>query len=42
VNLGTNGDQTTQTEAVIAENVLHHDAVHPSRLVLTVLPQRRP
>ena len=39
VNLGTNGDQTTETEAVIAENVLHHDAVHPSRLVLTVMPQ---
>ncbi|HEY5430016.1 MAG TPA: CocE/NonD family hydrolase [Solirubrobacteraceae bacterium] len=38
VNLGSAGDQTTETEAVIADNVLHHDAVCPSRLVLTVMP----
>ena len=37
VNLGTGGDPATETEAVIADNVLHHDAVRPSRLVLTVL-----
>lgn len=38
VNLGTAGDQATQTEGVIARNVLHHDAARPSRLILTVSP----
>jgi putative CocE/NonD family hydrolase len=37
VNLGSAGDQATQTEGVIARNVLHHDAARPSRLILTVL-----
>jgi putative CocE/NonD family hydrolase len=35
-NLGTGGDETQATEGVIAENVLHHDAARPSRLLLTV------
>jgi len=38
VNLGTEGDQSTQTAGVIANNTLHHDAERPSRLLLTVLP----
>lgn len=37
-NLGTGADDTRATEGVIAENVLHHDAAHPSRLLLTVRP----
>jgi uncharacterized protein len=36
LNLGTEGDQATQTEGVVARNTLYHDAAHPSRLVLTV------
>jgi hypothetical protein len=36
-NLGTEGDQATQTEGVVAHNTLHHDVAHPSRLVLTVV-----
>jgi hypothetical protein len=36
VNLGTGGDETTATAGVIADNVLHHDAHRPSRLILTV------
>jgi hypothetical protein len=38
VNLGTAGDQATQTEGVVAHNVLHHDSAQPSRLILTVSP----
>ena len=38
VNLGTGADETLATEGVIAHNVLYHDADHPSRLVLTVVP----
>ena len=37
-NLGTGGDEAEATEGVIARNLLHHDADHPSRLVLTVVP----
>jgi len=38
VNLGTGADETLATGGVIAHNVLYHDADHPSRLVLTVVP----
>ena len=34
VNLGTEGDQTTQTDGVIARNTLFHDSARPSRLLL--------
>ena len=40
VNLGTEGDQATQTDGVLAHNTLHHDATRPSRLILTVSPDR--
>ena len=36
VNLGTEGDQTTQTDGVIARNTLFHDSARPSRLLLTI------
>jgi uncharacterized protein len=36
VNLGTDGDQATQAEGVIAHNRLFHDRARPSRLTLTV------
>ena len=36
-NLGSGGDESTATDAVVAHNRLHHDAAHPSRLLLTVL-----
>jgi uncharacterized protein len=39
VNLGTGADETEATDGVAAHNALHHDALHPSRLVLPVLPQ---
>ena len=35
VNLGTDGDQTTQAEGVIARNRLFHDSARPSRLLLS-------
>ncbi|MBV9366278.1 MAG: CocE/NonD family hydrolase [Solirubrobacterales bacterium] len=38
VNLGTGGDESTATKAVVAHNRLYHDALRPSRLILTVLP----
>jgi hypothetical protein len=37
VNLGSGGDESTATNAVIAHNQLYHDAGRPSRLLLTVL-----
>ncbi|HET6871026.1 MAG TPA: CocE/NonD family hydrolase, partial [Solirubrobacteraceae bacterium] len=40
VNLGTGGDESTATTAVAAHNRLYHDATHPSRLLLSVLPGR--
>ena len=36
INLGTDGDETTATEGVVATNVIHHDLACPSRLLLTV------
>ena len=36
-NLGSGGDESTATDAVVAHNRLYHDAAHPSRLLLTVL-----
>jgi putative CocE/NonD family hydrolase len=38
VNLGTGGDEAEAREGVIANNLLHHSATRPSRLVLTVMP----
>lgn len=37
INLGTGGDESTATEAVVAHNRLYHDRERPSRLLLTVL-----
>ena len=37
VNLGSGGDESEATDAVIADNRLYHDPEHPSRLLLTVL-----
>jgi putative CocE/NonD family hydrolase len=36
-NLNTGGDNWSETEGVVAHNVVHHSAEHPSRIVLTVL-----
>jgi putative CocE/NonD family hydrolase len=36
-NLGTGGDESQATDAIVAHNRLHHDAARPSRLILTVL-----
>ncbi|MGZ4345155.1 MAG: CocE/NonD family hydrolase, partial [Solirubrobacteraceae bacterium] len=36
-NLGTGGDESEATNAIVANNRLYHDAARPSRLVLTVL-----
>jgi putative CocE/NonD family hydrolase len=36
-NLGTGGDESEATDAVVAHNRLYHDAARPSRLLLTVL-----
>jgi putative CocE/NonD family hydrolase len=35
-NLGTGGDEAHATEGIIAHNVLHHDALAASRLVLPI------
>ncbi len=37
VNLGTGGDESEATNAVVAHNRLYHDVARPSRLLLTVL-----
>jgi hypothetical protein len=37
-NLGTGGDQSEATAAVVAHNRLYHDAARPSRLLLSVAP----
>lgn len=37
-NMGTGADEAQAREGVLARNVLHHTACHPSRLRLTVLP----
>jgi putative CocE/NonD family hydrolase len=36
VNLGTGGDESTATTALVAHNRLYHDAARPSRLLLSV------
>ena len=36
-NLNTGGDNWSETEGVVAHNVVHHSAEHRSRIVLTVL-----
>ena len=36
-NLGSGGDESTVTDAVVAHNRIYHDAARPSRLLLTVL-----
>ena len=36
INLGTGGDESTATDAVVAHNRIYHDRERPSRLVLTV------
>jgi putative CocE/NonD family hydrolase len=36
-NLGTGGDESEATDAVVAHNRIYHDAARPSRLLLTVL-----
>ena len=38
VNLGSGGDDAVAAEGVIAQNTLHPDAAHPSRLVLRAMP----
>jgi predicted acyl esterase len=35
-NLNTGGDNYTETQWVVARNAIHHDADHPSALVLPV------
>ena len=42
VNLGTGGDEAAATEAVLARNVLYHDAARPSRLLLRALAPGAP
>lgn len=38
-NLNTGGDNVTETKWRVARNVVHHSQVHPSRLMLWVLPE---
>ena len=38
VNTGAGGDEAEARDGVVAHNLLHHSATHPSRLVVTVLP----
>ena len=37
-NLNTGGSNYDESESVVARNVVHHSAEHPSRIVLSVLP----
>jgi putative CocE/NonD family hydrolase len=41
-NLNTGGNNVDETEGVVAHNVVHHGARHPSRIALTVLPAGAP
>jgi predicted acyl esterase len=36
-NLGTGGDNFSESEGVIAENTVHHSIEYPSRLILPVV-----
>jgi hypothetical protein len=38
-NLGTGGRNHDETAWVVAVNMIHHDAAHPSRLILPILPK---
>jgi putative CocE/NonD family hydrolase len=38
-NYNTGGSAWEETEAVIADNTVHHTAIHPSRLILQELPE---
>jgi hypothetical protein len=37
-NLNTGGPNTTEKDAVVAHNVIHHGPSHPSAIVLTMVP----
>ena len=37
-NLNTGGKNYDETEHVVAENAVHHSSVHPSRIILPVMP----
>ncbi len=41
-NLGSGGDESVATDAVVAHNRLYHDTARPSRLLLTVLREATP
>jgi predicted acyl esterase len=36
-NLGTGGDNFSESEGVVAENTVHHSTQYPSRLILPVV-----
>jgi putative CocE/NonD family hydrolase len=40
VNLGSGGDESMETTAVVARNRVYHDPARPSRLLLSILPGR--
>jgi putative CocE/NonD family hydrolase len=39
-NLNTGGDPATDTEPQIAEQTVYHDPVHPSHILLPIIPPR--
>ena len=38
-NLNTGGETETETRYVRAEQTIYHDAAHPSRVILPVIPK---
>ncbi|MDR6935296.1 CocE/NonD family hydrolase [Luteibacter sp. 3190] len=41
-NLNTGGNNYDEAKGVVAHNVVHHDAAHPSKIVYTVVPRNTP
>ncbi len=37
-NLNTGGNNYDESEWVVAENTVHHNALHPSHIILPVIP----
>ncbi|SFW29954.1 CocE/NonD family hydrolase [Luteibacter sp. UNCMF366Tsu5.1] len=41
-NLNTGGNNYDEAKGVIAHNAVHHDAAHPSKITITVVPRAQP
>jgi predicted acyl esterase len=41
-NLNTGGTNVDEDHGVIADNAVHHDSQHPSKITITVVPNAQP